>query len=279
MVVEQRSQILSAVCKRKKLWGDTHVSKLPLDNIFVLDRHNILFCQTPDESDIEWKKLLIVLSGAFSNVEDIPENLIHDHEKNGLPRLSSLSSQEVTHRLKHYFKFFMVRDPFERLISTFKDKFLFNKPSEPWYKYTIGPAIIHKYRKGFPYLADTGLVFDDFVRYLGDERGRKAIEWQFGQHILNWATYVELCAPCDIHYHVVGHLETLQQDAAHILMRAGIEQLESSLAISPGVTRYNKTEVERYFSGISKWDIRRLYARYRGDFFLSGYPAPDFLLN
>ncbi|XP_077368442.1 carbohydrate sulfotransferase 10-like [Festucalex cinctus] len=278
-VVEHRNRILSAVCKSKKLWGDTHVSKVALDNIFVLERHNILFCQTPDGGANEWKKLLIVLSGAFSNVEEIPENLIDDHEKNGLPRLSSLSSQEITDRLKHYFKFFIVRDPFERLISTFEDKFLFNKPSEPWYKYTIGPAIIRKYRKGFPYLADTGLFFDEFVRYLGDKRGRKAMDWQFDQHILQWATYVELCSPCDIRYDVVGHLETLQQDSAHILRRAGVEQLEPSLAFTPSVAHVNKTEVERYFSGIRKWDIRRLFARYQGDFHLFGYSAPNFLLN
>lgn len=63
MVVEQRSQWLSDVCKSKNLRGDTHVSELALANIFVSDRHNILFCQTPDGDDDEWKKLLIALSG------------------------------------------------------------------------------------------------------------------------------------------------------------------------------------------------------------------------
>lgn len=32
-------------------------------------------------------------------MEEIPENLVHDHEKNGLPRLSSLTPREITHRL------------------------------------------------------------------------------------------------------------------------------------------------------------------------------------
>ncbi|XP_019734099.1 carbohydrate sulfotransferase 10-like [Hippocampus comes] len=279
MVVEQRSQWLSDVCKSKNLWGDTHVSELALDNIFVSDRHNILFCQTPDGDDDEWKKLLIALSGTFSSVEEIPEKLVHDYEKNGLPRLSSLTPQEIRHRLKNYFKFFIVRDPFERLISTFEGKFLFNKPSEPWYKYTIGPALIRKYRKSSHHLRDTGLVFDEFVQYLGDEDGRKAMDWQFGQHIIHWAPYMELCTPCDIHYDVIGHLETLEQDTAHILRRAGIEQLGSYPPISPGIAHYNKTKVERYFSGISKKDIRRLYARYQGDFYVFGYPTPGFLLN
>nr|XP_057906816.1 carbohydrate sulfotransferase 10-like isoform X3 [Doryrhamphus excisus] len=281
VVVKRRSAMFSSGCKNKEHQGDTQVSlsKLVLDSIVVSDQHRILFCETPEASDTYWKKLLIIASGAFSSVKDIPENLVHDNKKNGLPRLSSLAPLEIMHRLNTYFKFIIVRDPFERLISTFEDKFLFNKPSEPWYKHTISHAIIHKYRTGFPFLDDTGLVFDEFVRYLGDVEQRSHMDWQFGEHIIHWATYVELCAPCDVGYDVIGHHETLERDAAHILSRAGIGHLVSYPFVPAGITRYNKTKVERYFSGVSKWDIRRLYERYQEDFHLFGYPTPDFLLN
>ncbi|XP_061745018.1 carbohydrate sulfotransferase 10 isoform X3 [Nerophis ophidion] len=218
--------------------------------------------------------------GTYSSVEEIPENLVHDHEKNGLPRLSSFKPQEVALRLNSYFKFFIVRDPFERLISAFKDKFIKNPRFEPWYKHDIAPAIIRKYRKSHrdSGLSASGLHFEDFVRYLGDTEGRRRMDRQFGEHIIHWVTYAELCAPCDIRYDVIGHHETLERDAAHILRRAAIDHLVSYPAIPPGITRYNKTKVERYFSGISKRDIRRLYERFEGDFHLFGYPTPDFLL-
>lgn len=187
----------------------------------------------------------------------------------------------LPNRLNTYFKFFIVRDPFERLISAFKDKFVKNPRFEPWYKHDIAPAIIRKYRKSHHYsdLATSGLHFEDFVRYLGDVEGRRRMDRQFGEHIIHWVTYADLCAPCEIHYSVVGHHETLEQDAPYILKAAGIDQLVSYPAIPPGITRYNRTKVEHYFSGISKRDIRRLYARYQGDFHLFGYPSPDFLLN
>ncbi|KAL3045635.1 hypothetical protein OYC64_013819 [Pagothenia borchgrevinki] len=281
--VERRSELLSSVCKNSSLRNLTHVSisKFVLDRIFVCDKRKILFCQTPKVGNTQWKKVLIVLNGAFPTVEEIPENLVHDHEKNGLPRLSSLKPQEITHRLSTYFKFFIVRDPFERLISAFKDKFVKNPRFEPWYKHDIAPAIIRKYRKSHRdnELSASGLHFEDFVRYLGDADGRHRMDRQFGEHIIHWVTYAELCAPCEIHYNVVGHHETLEQDAPHILKAAGIDQLVSYPAIPPGITRYNRTKVERYFSGISQRDIRRLYARYQGDFGLFGYPGPDFLLN
>lgn len=185
------------------------------------------------------------------------------------------------HRLSTYFKFFIVRDPFERLISAFKDKFVKNPRFEPWYKHDIAPAIIRKYRKSHRDSdhSASGLHFEDFVRYLGDVEGRRRMDRQFGEHIIHWVTYADLCAPCEIHYSAVGHHETLEQDAPYILKAAGIDQLVSYPAIPPGITRYNRTKVEHYFSGISKRDVRRLYARYQGDFQLFGYPSPDFLLN
>lgn len=184
-------------------------------------------------------------------------------------------------RLSTYFKFFIVRDPFERLISAFKDKFVKNPRFEPWYKHDIAPAIIRKYRKSHRDSdhSASGLHFEDFVRYLGDVEGRRRMDRQFGEHIIHWVTYADLCAPCEIHYSAVGHHETLEQDAPYILKAAGIDQLVSYPAIPPGITRYNRTKVEHYFSGISKRDVRRLYARYQGDFQLFGYPSPDFLLN
>ncbi|MEQ2217548.1 Carbohydrate sulfotransferase 10 [Xenoophorus captivus] len=273
---------VEAVCKNSSLRNLTHVSisKFVLDRIFVCDKRSILFCQTPKVGNTQWKKVLIVLNGGFPSVEEIPENLVHDHEKNGLPRLSSFSPQEITQRLNAYFKFFIVRDPFERLISAFKDKFVKNPRFEPWYKHDIAPAIIRKYRRIHrDNLAASGLHFEDFVRYLGDAEGRRRMDRQFGEHIIHWVTYAELCAPCEINYSVVGHHETLEHDAAYILRAAGIDQLVSYPAIPPGITRYNRTKVEHYFSGISKRDIRRLYAQYHGDFQLFGYPTPEFLLN
>lgn len=155
-----------------------------------------------------------------------------------------------------------------------------NPRFEPWYKHDIAPAIIRKYRKSHSDDSESvGLRFEDFVRYLGDEPGRHHLDRQFGDHVIHWLTYTDLCAPCDISYDVVGHHETLERDAPYILKAAGITNLVSYPSIPPGITQYNRTKVEHYFTGISKRDVRRLYARYRGDFSLFGYTSPDFLLN
>lgn len=278
LVYMERLELIRNVCRDEALKNLSHtaISKFVLDRIFVCDKHRILFCQTPKVGNTQWKKVLIVLNGAFPSIEEIPENVVHDHEKNGLPRLSSFSDAEIQKRLKTYFKFFIVRDPFERLISAFKDKFVHNPRFEPWYRHEIAPGIIRKYRRNRT--ETRGIQFEDFVRYLGDPNHRW-LDLQFGDHIIHWVTYVELCAPCEIKYSVIGHHETLEDDAPYILKEAGIDHLVSYPTIPPGITMYNKTKVERYFLGISKRDIRRLYARFEGDFKLFGYQKPDFLLN
>ncbi|KAA8579836.1 hypothetical protein FQN60_006929, partial [Etheostoma spectabile] len=249
-VVERRIELLSAVCKNSSLRNLTHVSisKFVLDRIFVCDKHKILFCQTPKEHSPPWR---ISQKTLFMTM-----------------RRTACPVSQRSRRRK------LLTDPFERLISAFKDKFVKNPRFEPWYKHDIAPAIIRKYRRSHrdSDLAASGLHFEDFVRYLGDVDGRHRMDRQFGEHIIHWVTYAELCAPCEIHYSVVGHHETLEQDAPHILKAAGIDHLVSYPAIPPGITRYNRTKVEHYFSGISKRDIRRLYARYQGDFHLFDYP-------
>ncbi|KAM9836066.1 carbohydrate sulfotransferase 10-like [Aulostomus maculatus] len=278
-VVEKRNQLLGSVCNDSSLRNLTHapIRKFVLDRIFVSDKHKILYCQTPKVGNTQWKKILIVLRGAYSHVKDVPESIVHSQWRSGLKRLSSFSSQEIEHRLKTYFKFFFVRDPFERLVSAFKDKFKDNPRDEPWYKNEIAPAIIRKYRKG--HYPGSALHFEDFVRYLGDVQGRRLMDRRFGEPIIHWATFSELCAPCEINYDVVGHQETLEKDAPQVLRAAGVDHLVSYPAIPRGITTYNKPKVQSYFSGISKEDIRRLYARYQGDFELFGYPRPDFLLD
>ncbi|CAJ0945754.1 unnamed protein product, partial [Ranitomeya imitator] len=97
LIHKERLELLRSVCRNESLRNLSHsfVSKFVLDRIFVSDKHRILFCQTPKVGNTQWKKVLIVLNEAFSSIEDIPENVVHDHEKNGLPRLSSYSRSDV----------------------------------------------------------------------------------------------------------------------------------------------------------------------------------------
>lgn len=68
LVYMQRLELVRNVCREDTLRNLSHtaVSKFVLDRIFVCDKHEILFCQTPKVGNTQWKKVLIVLNGASS---------------------------------------------------------------------------------------------------------------------------------------------------------------------------------------------------------------------
>ncbi|CAM9598632.1 unnamed protein product [Lampetra planeri] len=275
-VQRERQELLRRVCADPALHNLTHtnVSHFVLSRIFVCDRYRILFCQTPKVGNTQWKKVLLVANGRYNSTSDVPEDIVHQHDKNGLPRLSSLPPEEVSLRLRTYFKFLIVREPFDRIISAFKDKFVKNPRQEPWYRQRIAPAIVRRYGSGPA--RRHALRFEDFVRYLGDAQAER-LDAAFGEHIIHWVTYVRLCAPCQIDYDAVGHHETLESDAPYVLRRAGVPGHAAYPPIPPGVTAFNRSKVQHYFRGISPTWIRRLYRRYEGDFRLFGYEEPSFL--
>uniref|UniRef100_UPI00358F00BF carbohydrate sulfotransferase 10 isoform X2 n=1 Tax=Myxine glutinosa TaxID=7769 RepID=UPI00358F00BF len=277
-VHRERMSLLERVCGHPALQNLNHmpVGAFTLNRIFVCKRRRVLFCQTPKVGNTQWKKVLLVANGLYNNTADIPEEIVHQHEKNGLPRLSNFSAGEISHMLASYFKFFIVRDPFDRIISAFKDKFVENPRHEVWYQQRIAPVIIQKFRRGKSSLGP--LRFEEFVRYLGSEK-RSALDSMLGEHIIHWESYLRLCAPCSIRYDSIGHHETLRDDAPYILHMAGLSGLVRYPDIPRGITEYNRSKIAHYFATVDKKHILKLYLKYWEDFALFGYKQPEFLLR
>uniref|UniRef100_A0A8C4WXW2 Carbohydrate sulfotransferase n=1 Tax=Eptatretus burgeri TaxID=7764 RepID=A0A8C4WXW2_EPTBU len=277
-VHRERLSMLERVCRHPALQNLTHipVGSFTLSRIFVCKRRRVLFCQTPKVGNTQWKKVLLVANGVYNNTANIPEEIVHQHEKNGLPRLSNFSAGEISHMLASYFKFFIVRDPFDRIISAFKDKFVENPRHEVWYQQRIAPVIIQKFRRGKSLLGP--LRFEEFVRYLGSEK-RSVLDSMLGEHIIHWESYLNLCAPCSIHYDLIGHHETLRDDAPYILHMAGLSGVVSYPDIPQGITEYNRSKIAHYYASVNKKHILKLYQKYWADFALFGYKRPEFLLR
>lgn len=70
-----------------------------------------------------WKRVLMVLTGVATtpNLTDIPGSLAH--AENSTLRLSQLSNSTISQCLARYTSFIMVRHPFERLLSAYRNKF------------------------------------------------------------------------------------------------------------------------------------------------------------
>ena len=187
------------------------------------DRLRYIYCVIPKVGCTTWKRVLLMMSGKLhvNRLTDISRKLAHEGnitEKYLLP-LKNYKSEEIKLRMKSYFKFLFVREPFERIVSAYLNKFK-NAKSSPRYRKRIGTYIVAKYRSNATEAAlreGDDVTFQEFVRYLIDPRTRKKVP--FDNH---WQPFYELCHPCFVKYDFIGKFETFHDDGEYIIKRYDI---------------------------------------------------------
>ncbi|CAG6022051.1 unnamed protein product [Menidia menidia] len=191
-----------------------------LKHVVVDDQHGLLYCYVPKVACTNWKRVLMVLTGAAgarTSPLDIPAH--EAHVPGTLRTLSEYSAPQINRRLRSYLKFVFVREPFERLVSAYRNKF--TRSYNTAFHRRYGTKIVRRHRPDpRPEALETGgdVSFEEFVYYLVDPATRR--EEPFNEH---WERVHSLCHPCLIHYDVVGKYETLEQDSRYVLQLAGVE--------------------------------------------------------
>uniref|UniRef100_A0A8C9VM77 Carbohydrate sulfotransferase n=2 Tax=Scleropages formosus TaxID=113540 RepID=A0A8C9VM77_SCLFO len=271
MIHQARRELLEEMCrsytrKRRVLIPED------IKHLIVDDQHGLLYCYVPKVACTNWKRVLMVLTGdgRYSDPLDIPAN--EAHVPGNLRTLSEYTTAEINHRLRNYLKFVFVREPFERLVSAYRNKFTRNYNTAFHKRY--GTKIIRRYRADpQPEALEHGddVSFEEFVRYLVDPQTQ--LEEPFNEH---WERIHSLCHPCLIHYDVVGRYETLEQDSRYVLQLAGVES-QVRFPASGKSTTTSEDMAAQFFRNISPLYQRKLYNLYRMDFLLFNYSAPAYL--
>uniref|UniRef100_A0A8C2ZUZ5 Carbohydrate sulfotransferase n=1 Tax=Cyclopterus lumpus TaxID=8103 RepID=A0A8C2ZUZ5_CYCLU len=203
-----------------------------------------------DLSPLQRKTLLqhvLVLNGALESVD---VSIKMDH-RNDLQFLSSLKPEEIRHRLKHYFKFMFVREPMERLLSAYRNKF----GEIESYQKKYGVEIVTRYRKG------------PSSRYLLDEDAERMNE--------HWMPVYNLCQPCAVSYDFIGSYERLEDDSEFVLRRVGAP---AAVRFPERQTWYKPVTAETlhyYLCGLPQKLLRELLPKYILDFSLFAYALPN----
>lgn len=219
-----------------------------------------------------WKRVLMVLTsnGRYTDPLSIPAN--EAHVAGNLRTLSEFSVQEINQRLRSYLKFIFVREPFERLVSAYRNKF--TRSYNTAFHKRYGTKIIRRHRADPAREAleqGSDVSFQEFVQYLVDPRTQR--EEPFNEH---WERVHTLCHPCLIHYDVVGKYETLEPDAQAVLQLAGVDGT-LQFPTSGKSTRTDGNMAARFFKHISPFYQKKLFNLYRMDFLLFNYSTPEYL--
>ncbi|KAH0617759.1 hypothetical protein JD844_016321 [Phrynosoma platyrhinos] len=266
---ERRRSFLYDFCKKylHEHRPRTHLVSM-VSRIYVEEQHKLLYCEVPKAGCSNWKRVLMVLSGLAKSAANISHDAVHYGKH--LKKLDSYDLKGIHMRLKTYTKVIFVRDPMERLVSAFRDKF---EHPNSYYHPVFGKAIIKKYRLNADRDAlktGSGVRFKEFIQYLLDSHRPVGMD-------THWEQINKLCYPCVIGYDFIGKFETLEEDANYFLRLIGAPE---ELAFPNFKDRHstdkrtNSEVVRKYLEEIPESERQQTYDLYYLDYLMFNYTVP-----
>lgn len=176
--------------------------------------------------------------------------------------------------------FITVREPFERLLSAYRNKL--ERYRQKYYR-KIGHEMIKKYRNEsellFGKIKNYGPTFYEFVRYITEMHKLKGKAMNFDEH---WAPYYQFCTPCHINFTIITKVETLKRDTDYVIYQAGLESVllkpvkEKKLRVKTIMNKAKdgkntKSLLKKYFKQLDKKNLEDLMKIYGIDFEMFGY--------
>ncbi|XP_054550090.1 carbohydrate sulfotransferase 9 [Talpa occidentalis] len=266
---EKRRSFLQEFCK--KYGGvsrpQSHLFHI-VSRIYVEDKHKVLYCEVPKAGCSNWKRILMVLNGLAPSTYNISHDAVHYGKY--LKKLDSFDLKGIYTRLNTYTKAVFVRDPMERLVSAFRDKF---EHPNSYYHPVFGKAIIKKYRPNACEEAlnnGSGVKFKEFIHYLLDSHRPVGMD-------IHWEKVHKLCYPCLINYDFVGKFETLEEDANYFLQLIGAPKelkFPNFKDRHSSDERTNAEVVRQYLKDLTRTERQLIYDFYYLDYLMFNYTTP-----
>ncbi|XP_051235876.1 carbohydrate sulfotransferase 8-like isoform X2 [Dicentrarchus labrax] len=267
-ILQARRKLMKDVCAKYKSRISKTITGDHVKHLYVEDKHKLLYCQVPKAGCSNWKRTLIVLAGKARNAQSLQHDTVHYGQK--LRTLNTFDHQGIMQRLETYTKIIFVREPLERIVSAYRDKF--ENPNN-YYHNLFGKPIISKYRVN-PSLAalktGNGVTFKEFVRYLLDVHRPVGMD-------IHWEQMNQLCHPCLIDYDFIGKFENMEEESNFLLRLTGAPPnitLPSFKDRNPTDLRTSLQITQKYFSQVSQSEKQRVYDFYYMDYMMFNYSKP-----
>ena len=235
------------------------------------DRHRVLYCMVPKVASTNWLTTLVSLSGRVRNVDlnNTANNQFPVTNRNflrsvGIGFLHELTTLEAYQRMDDYFSFMFVRDPYERLLSAYNDKFIHSN-ERAYYHKTFGTQIVSQFRPKATYreaMLGNDVTFPEFIKFVS--RSSHTDE--------HWKRYMDLCFPCYINYDYIGKMETLKPDTAAVLERGFHQNVPQVFPHNPTGHLTTSDVIKNGYHNVSTNDMEKLKREYDIDFLMFNYP-------
>ena len=268
--LEEQRRRRNSVVKACTNFRTENITEYVLRRIFVSDAHKILYCAIPKIACTNWKAIMLILNG-----KTVPKGKNVHHVT--IPSLKDFSAEEVDRRLREYKKLIIVRNPHERLLSAYNDKFA-DRNKDSYFVRNYSPVIRkntakymkRKYNRKYATDKKAKITFQDFVRYVGNVENKLSRRPE-----CHWREIYQLCSPCAIQYDYILKLETMSDDARYILSSINASHLLSVVKATPHPTNSSSEgKVQRGFAQVTEEDVMQFEKRFAKDMSLFDYQRP-----
>ncbi|XP_055621382.1 carbohydrate sulfotransferase 11 isoform X2 [Toxorhynchites rutilus septentrionalis] len=267
--MENRVARMHEKCSEYKL-NEPKLNYKPKAWEYLINReYHLVWCNVFKAASTSWMYNFNLLAGYtpefLKKTKDVPLQLARQK----YPRPSVEMLREA---INNSISFVIVRHPFERLVSAYKDKIQYALPNSHHQK--LGIRIIQKYRKfikGQPWSTQKYPTFPEFVNYMLDETRHPHLEID-----MHWIPVTYFCTPCFFHYDVIAKFETLEEDQNYLISTAQLGNVIKPQWKNAGKGAHTNDVVLKLFSELSDDQLRGLYEYYRYDFELFGYGIDEY---
>ncbi|XP_037797705.1 carbohydrate sulfotransferase 10-like [Penaeus monodon] len=288
---------------------DAHpAARIPERSRFVWDRKHspsIVFCPNYKVASTTWLSNFLKLAHYNEDNPAIPDNLPkakrekmqlmakygakHDVVFKLYP--SPSSDLEKLKVMNESVRVTVVRHPFARLLSGYRDKMTKMRPSPVKFGFRkIQQEIIAKYRSHVTNNTSPFPTFEEFARYVIDSTGNlttKKCKTTIINHsppppphqINCWVPYWAQCSVCATDYTLIMKLETMAEDEQFLVVLSNLKELKGKKGKNwkhlNGQSSHDAAP--QYYRELTKAQMKTLHERYKMDFDLFGYDIDDFL--
>ena len=172
---------------------------------------------------------------------------------------------EIKYRLNNYYKFLVVRDPLERLVSAYLDKFG-NKDEEFLTIYGKRANIMRSTgRMTHNSPLNSSVSFSNLVDIIIEQNHYGLL---LNQH---WDTYENLCETCKIKYDYVAKFETYRSDFQHLLKRICHGSKCDTYATEKNEAKTAFNDINNFYAQLSANQLAAIREIYHRDMNTFGY--------
>uniref|UniRef100_A0A182SFU7 Carbohydrate sulfotransferase n=1 Tax=Anopheles maculatus TaxID=74869 RepID=A0A182SFU7_9DIPT len=267
----ERRMMLWNVCADHRIIG-----KYPPNawEFFISPGHGIAWCNIFKAASSTWMYYFNILGGYSVQYLQRTKASPIDLARKRFPRPTA---NELNDYISNTISFLIVREPFERLLSAYRNKL--EGCRNKYYK-LLGEQIVKKFRKTHPLKgAKTphGPTFREFLEFLVSHYRSGG---RFDEH---WSPVYSFCTPCSINFTLIAKMETFQRDSEYIIRQAGLETLllnkmprYKARWITNRSASDTRNLIPRYFAQIDEKLLTDVLEIYQLDFELFGYNSTKY---